>query len=340
MKTLIIDEVSMVRADIVDALDLSLRRHRKSHENFGGVQVILVGDLYQLPPVVPWDDRILFENMYPSPYFFSATCLQAGAEFTPLTLRHPFRQGDPEFISMLDAIRIAENHHPAVERINRNLCPYAPVAGTPRLVITPYRDTAGALNQERLASIRAAEELYQGEVVGRFLRKADGQFPAPLELRLRVGAQVVFTVNDPGREWCNGTLGTVRELGRDSVKVAIAGRCAVAEVSRAEWKAYDYQVDRTTKRIARKLRGTYRQFPLMLGWAMTVHRSQGKTIDAVHVEPGKGFFCPGQAYVALSRVRRLADLTLGRCLDPHEITAAPAIQRFFAALHVTPEENS
>lgn len=327
LELLIIDEVSMVRADVLDNIDAFLRACNNDFSPFGGVRLLLLGDMFQLPPVVPraeWE--VLEDRGYSTPYFFSAACLR-DMDIAHVELREVLRQTDQEFIELLNRIRVADEIGPVIDRLNA-WC--GEPAGDHDITLTCTNASADAINARELALLPPEEHVYLGEAVGRFGLEGD-RLPSPAELRLRPGARVMFTKNDDEGRWVNGTLGSVTWLSGARIEVDIDG-AGMHEVPRATWQSFKYRFDRKNDRIVADEVGHYTQYPLMLAWAVTVHKSQGKTLDRVLVDFGSGAFAPGQAYVALSRCRSLDGLRLARPLRASDVRCDERIRRFHERL--------
>ena len=324
---LIVDEVSMLRCDLIDAMDAFLRKARSDHSAFGGVQLLLVGDLFQLPPVVPKAEaEVLAARGYTTPYFFSALSLQ-DVSLHPVELTTVHRQRDPGFVALLNRVRVAERTPDTVRELNR-LCENGSVPGS-GITLTATNAAADSINDKELLRIPSKEHLLKGELEGRFNFGRD-RLPSPIDLRLKVGAQVMFTKNDEQKRWVNGTMGIVREMDEDSIRVEVDGKAH--DVERTSWETYEYEFDAKKDCILSKPQGKYTQYPLMLAWAVTIHKSQGKTLDNVLIDLGHGAFASGQVYVALSRCRSLEGIKLARPLRPSDIRCDPTIRRFYLAL--------
>ncbi len=324
---LVVDEVSMLRCDLIDAMDVFLRKARSDNSAFGGVQLLLIGDLFQLPPVVPKAEaEVLAARGYATPYFFSALSLQ-DVSLLAVELTTVHRQKDPDFVALLNKVRVAERTPATVTELNR-LCENGsePAGG---VTLTATNAEADRINDEALLRIPSSERLMRGDLDGKFNFVRD-RLPSPLELRLKVGAQVMFTKNDEQRRWVNGTMGVVRKIDEDGIGVEVDGKTLVVE--RTLWETYEYEFDVKQNRILSKPLGTYTQYPLMLAWAVTIHKSQGKTLDNVLIDLGSGAFASGQVYVALSRCRSLEGIKLARPLRPSDIRCDPTIRRFYLAL--------
>jgi len=329
---LIVDEVSMVRPDLLDGVDRFLRLNRDSNVPFGGVKVLLIGDLFQLPPVVPRDEqRALRQMNYATDFFFSSAGI-AECQLVPIVLKHVFRQNDPEFIRLLKNLRENQGVAEALRAINTR-CLGSVHGDDHELVLTCTNRAADERNRHELSRLDSTSRTYTGTITGDFpVEKA--RLPVPLNLVLKVGAQVMFTKNDGNKRWVNGTIGKIVDLGRRTVKVQIEDRtlCETLEVQPATWEQYRYEYDPTKDRIVAKVVGRYTQFPLMLAWAVTIHKAQGKTLDRIFVDLGNRAFAPGQVYVALSRVRSLQDLRLARPIRKEEVRCDPEITKFYSQL--------
>lgn len=334
---LIIDEISMVRADVVDGMDLFLRRNGRDKDlPFGGTQLLLVGDLFQLPPVVTRaEESVLFSRNYESPYFFSAKALER-CQMAPVELGKIFRQRDPTFTDMLNKVRVAEGLESIIPALNDTCA--VPLQQELHLVsLTCTNAAADRENQGSLARLPGEPRIFTGEVKGKFNIEEE-RLPAPLNLALKVDAQVMFTKNDPGKRWVNGTIGRVTAMLDQSIQVELITDHpgTIHEVSRVKWESFRYKYDYTKDRITPESVGEYVQFPLMLAWAVTIHKAQGKTLERVRVDLGTGAFVPGQVYVALSRCRSLTDISLARPIRESEVMCDPRIKRFYYALAGNP----
>lgn len=330
---LIIDEISMVRADMIDAMDEFLRLNGRSKDlPFGGTQLLLVGDLFQLPPVVTkQDEKVLDERGYESPYFFSAKTPEK-CEIATVELTEIFRQRDPEFTSMLNSIRVAENLHEVIPRINDSCASVE--SDNSIITLSCTNAVADQINIAEQLKLPGDPITYEGTIIGKFVVEEE-RLPSPLNLELKLGAQVMFTKNDETRRWVNGSLGRVVELLEGTVKVELLTdtQGIVYDVQPVAWDSYKYEYDKILDKIVPVISGRYVQFPLMLAWAVTIHKSQGKTLERVRVDLGKGAFASGQVYVALSRCRSLSDITLTRPIKVSEVKCDPLILRFNQALN-------
>ena len=332
MDILIIDEVSMVRADLLDAIDESLRTNTgKTGVPFGGKTVLLIGDMHQLPPVISGGEEArLFEEVYESPYFFSAYCLQ-GLPLVTRTLTQSFRQADEEFVAILNDLRVGANLESTVKELN-NCVNETLDEDESMLILTAVNARARRFNEQQLDSLSGDAWSYAGEIDGEW-RDTAGQLPSPSDLRLKRNAQVMFTKN--GFDWVNGTIGRIVDLDDTTIEVELLSepqRGSVVVVERESWERYRYNWDPDKLRVKAEVIGTYTQFPFILAWAVTVHKAQGLTLDRIRIDLGRGMFAPGQAYVALSRCRTLDGISFNRPLSIADIKCDPAIQTFYEAL--------
>ena len=323
--TLVIDEVSMVNADLMDAIDRSLRQARqRAGEPFGGVQIVLFGDPYQLAPV-PGDreERLYFADTYRSMWFFDAKVWQE-AELRIVELLQVHRQHESEFRFMLNAVRHGQVTKEIADRLNEVGARPAPQDGT--ITLATRNDTVNRINAQALGRLPGRALTAKAEVSGDFGGRT---YPADEVLELKVGAQVMFLRNDVGQgdgpRWVNGTIGTVTRID-STVYVDVDGE--VHEVEPAIWEKYRYSYSPETKKLTKDVVAEFTQFPLRLAWAVTIHKSQGKTYDAAIVDLGTRAFTSGQTYVALSRITTLDGLYLTRPLRPSDITVDPDVERF------------
>lgn len=327
---LFIDEVSMVRADAVDAIDLFLRRARGNSKPFGGVQVVFIGDMFQIPPVVTDADiPLLIEIGYLTGYyyFFNAKVFNK-VDIKNLYLTKIFRQKDVAFMGLLNRARIGKDNEVVVAELNR-LC-FNPLKMANPLAITlaTTNAIADAKNIAELSRIDSTPVIYKGEIKGDF-KVSGANLPALEKLVLKVGAVVMFTANDKDVEkrWVNGMLGKVVKLNKLSIDVDVAG--TILNVGQHEWKSYEYFMK--AGKISQKTTGSYSQFPVALGWAVTIHKSQGKTLKHLHINMGRGAFATGQTYVALSRAVDIEGMTFEKPLRVSDIKCCPIVKAYFEA---------
>lgn len=330
LDVLVIDEASMVRADLFDAVAAALELYGpRPGERFGGVQLVLVGDVYQLPPVVSPSEQTLFEQDYESPYFFSARHFPKGS-FPVFELTHVFRQEHgSRFTELLNGVRDGSLTQRSLAELNERVDPgFSPPADEPWMTLTTTNRMADAANRRELAKLRTASLTSEADTVGD-LTGFDP--PVPHELELRVGAQVMMVVNDPLDRWVNGTLGEVVDLGWDKDSepwAAVATPGGDVFIARPHtWEVLS-PVALETGRLSNAVQGTFRQLPMRLAWAITIHKAQGQTLDRAIVDIRGGVFSDGQLYVALSRVRSMEGLVLRRTVLPKDIQVAPSLRRF------------
>lgn len=321
--TLVIDEVSMVNADLLDAVDRSLRQARQRREEaFGGVQVVLFGDPYQLAPVPgDADERAYFEDQYRSMWFFDAKVWNE-TDLRIFELNTIHRQHEEEFKAMLNAVRHGTVTAEIAGRLNE--VGARPAPGSDAITLATRNDTVNRINAAELARLPGRALTAKADITGDFGGRA---FPADETLELKVGARVMFLRNDPDQRWVNGTVGTVRKI-TSTVYVEVDGE--THEVEPAVWEKYKYSYSAATKQLTRDIVAEFTQFPLRLAWAVTIHKSQGKTYDRAIVDLGQRSFAPGQTYVALSRITELDGLYLTRPLRPSDIIVDENVRRFMA----------
>lgn len=310
--TIIIDEVSMVRCDIVDAIDYNLRKVLQTTMPFGGKQIIFVGDLFQLPPVVRQGaERELLHDLYHTDdfFFYKADAIKR-LRLVKIEFQKVYRQcDDRQFLRILEDVRMNKVTPEDIMRINRRVAQPKSDDGMV-ITLTSLNKTADGINQERLAEINADEYTYEGTITGKF---EDKKLPVELVLRLKVGAQVMFTRNDQHKRWANGTLAKVVKLEEDEIQVALDNGYTYV-VPCASWDSVSYEYDHETHKLKKEVTGTFTQYPLKLAWAITVHKSQGMTFDKMSLNLSRGLFASGQLYVALSRVRSLDGLFLSKAV--------------------------
>ena len=311
--TIIIDEVSMVRCDIIDAIDYTMRKTLRSSLPFGGKQVIFVGDMFQLPPVVKQGaERDMMHDLYHTEdFFFYKADVVKRMRMVKIEFQKVYRQEDDDFLRILENVRLNKATPENLMHLNERVCTPTKDDGAV-ITLASLNKTADAINQKRLAEIDSEEFTYEGTVTGKFEEK---RFPVDLTLKLKVGAQVMFTRNDQQRRWANGTIGTVIKLTKDEIQVTTeAGNTYV--VPNCSWESFSYEYDKETRKMKKEQVGTFTQYPLRLAWAITVHKSQGMTFDKLYLDLSRGMFAAGQLYVALSRVRSLGGLFLSHRIIP------------------------
>jgi ATP-dependent DNA helicase PIF1 len=296
LDTLIIDEISMVRADLLDCIDRSLRMNRRNDRPFGGVQVIAIGDPYQLPPVVTSSEQKFILNTYGAPHFFKAHSYKAG-NFKTEELNKVHRQSDPEFIGILNAVRTGNHsseHIALLQKLTENNIP-----SEKSIHLVTTNQMAQVINKSQLETLSGRSATYTAKSEGNFSEKSA---PTEVELTLKEGAKVMLLNNDKEGRWVNGDVGTIIGLGTSSVRLKFEDG-TFDDVENHSWENIRFEYDEETHKIEPVVIGRFVQLPIKLAWAITIHKSQGMSYDYLHVDFGSGTFAPGQAYVALSRAR-------------------------------------
>jgi ATP-dependent DNA helicase PIF1 len=331
LQVLVIDEISMVRADLLDAMDKFLRVNRENMRPFGGVQVVFFGDLFQLPPVVTRDpiEAAYFSDFYDSAYFFSAKIFQdADFQMEMHELKKVFRQESRHFLRLLEGVRINQVDYDDLDDLNERYDPNF-VATEGYITLCARNATADRINQRELSLLQASEHEFLAEVQGSF---DPTLFPAEMALRLRTGAQVMFVRNDQEeRQFVNGTIGKITLLTPDTIVVEVeeaGGKKRRIEVQKSEWEIIRYR-GAASGGIETEVVGSFIQYPLKLAWAITIHKSQGKTFDKVLIDLGGGAFEHGQLYVALSRCRTLEGIALRQRIRPQDVITDERVVDFY-----------
>jgi ATP-dependent DNA helicase PIF1 len=317
LKLLVIDEVSMVRSDLMWAIDQSLRMNRgRPKEAFGGVRLVMFGDLHQLPPVVQEAEVAQhLESEHGGPFFFSTSALREGPGTMLLELGHVFRQSDEGLIRVLNRIREGDVEEDDLELLNERVGPVRTLSeGEPYVILTPTNAAAHRINMAYLDALPGAVRSYEAGVTGDFNASAQ---PTDTMLLLKPGAKVMLLRNDADRRWVNGTVARISRLEDKQVWVEVDGK--EYEIEPVAWESRRYAFDTAAEKIVESVAGTFKQFPLRLAWALTIHKAQGLTLDRVYIDLGRGTFAHGQAYVALSRCRSLEGMALARPLRPQDI---------------------
>ncbi len=351
VELIVIDEVSMVRADVLDFVDRVLRTYNKGHrgEPFGGKQLLMVGDAFQLEPVASRQEWDILRLFYQTPYFFGAAVFRQ-IRLTQIELKKVYRQKEVEFLSLLDNVRVGMARPQDLKLINTRVdAEFEPEEGTMYMTLTATRAASDLINENKLAELETGEVTLKGEVQGEFPETA---MPTNRLLTLKVGAQVVFVRNDMEGRWYNGTVGRVEGIEDDGVWVRVdrdpddygykevdaeeSGEEGMVEVidhdsyfvEPVQWENVKYRYDEKEHKVTTDLLGTFTQVPIRLAWAITIHKSQGLTFDHVIVDLGRGAFACGQCYVALSRCRTLQGMVLRTPVTPRDIIASAAVRVF------------
>lgn len=328
IEILVIDEISMVRADLLDAIDRSLQIHRENPLPFGGVQVVFIGDLFQLPPVIATDEeRRLFEMAYETPYFFSANVMRE-FDLEMLELRKVYRQENRHFLRLLDAVRLNQADWEDLEDLNLRYQPHFE-SNQNFITLSPRNAKVDRINLRELANLDTPTFIFNATIEGQFDPRL---YPTESALQLKAGAQVMFIKNDPEGNYVNGTIGKVIELSGDTVRVFSdePGSPGEIDVYPAEWEILKYKQSKDDPNdIETEVIGRFEQYPLKLAWAVTIHKSQGKTFDKVIIDMDRGAFEFGQTYVALSRCRTLEGIVLKQKLQHTDILVDERIVDFY-----------
>lgn len=333
---LVIDEISMVRADLLDAVDATLRHYRRNEAPFGGVQLLLIGDLQQLPPVVVESERSIIESNYQTPYFFGSKALQT-LHYITIELDKVYRQNDATFVALLNKIRDNQTDTNVLNALNaRYIEGFDPADNEGYIRLTTHNNQADTLNSMKLLKLKTHERSYECIVEGTF---PENSYPADKTLKLKVGAQVMFIKNDKQtpRRFYNGKIGEVTELKKESVMVRCIADDLTVEVPYDEWSNTRYVIDKQTNEISEHIDGVFRQIPLRLAWAVTIHKSQGLTFDKVIIDARQAF-AHGQVYVALSRCRTLEGIVLSSIITPQSVISDATVATFMNTRENATEE--
>jgi ATP-dependent exoDNAse (exonuclease V), alpha subunit - helicase superfamily I member len=326
VELVIIDEISMVRADIIDCVDRILRVFSQNTRlPFGGKQILLVGDVFQLEPVLPSDQKEILNLFYPNPFFFSARVFQE-MNLVSIELQKVYRQSDPVFINILDRIRNKTVGNDELSTLNGRCFPqFEPKSEDMYITLATRRDQVDYINEKKLAELQGEEFISPGAIEGDF---PESSLPTQLNLSIKEQAQVIFIDNDPERRWVNGTIGRVSGIDNSGNIYVLLENGSEHLVERSSWRNYKYRYNEKEKRIEEEIIGTFEQLPLRLAWAITIHKSQGLTFSRVVVDLSRGVFAGGQTYVALSRCTSLEGLVLRSRVTQGDIFLRKEIEQF------------
>jgi hypothetical protein len=335
---LIIDEISMVRADTLDAIDFALRRYKNRQVPFGGVQLLMIGDLQQLAPVVKDDDREILNKYYDSPFFFKSRAL-CNTDYVTIELKHIYRQNDQVFIELLNKIRDNHVDSDVLSELNKRFIPdFDPDSGGGYITLTTHNNQAQSLNDSKLEKLSGRPHTFKAAIKNEF---PEFSYPNASELVLKESAQVMFVKNDLSRDrlFFNGKIGKIESFDDDIIIVKCLDDDFRIRVERAEWQNMKYTLDDKTREIQETIIGTFTQYPLKLAWAITIHKSQGLTFDRAVIDASAAF-AHGQVYVALSRCRTLDGLVLSSRINQRSIIDNPAISDFVnGTAHNQPDQK-
>ena len=325
LELIIIDEISMVRADIIDFIDKVLRVYSNNmREPFGGKQLLLVGDVFQLEPVVKSDEKEILSKFYPNPYFFSAKVFRQ-MELVSIELTKVYRQTDKAFVGILDHIRTNNAHAADLQLLNTRF--NAPISANENdmyITLATRRDSVDYINERKLEELETEPVILRGEIRGEF---PESSLPTNMELTVKKGAQIIFIKNDMEKRWVNGTLGTITGFAADGSISITTEEGREFYVEQESWSNIRYHYNEQEKKIEEEL-GTFKQFPIKLAWAITVHKSQGLTFSRVIIDFTGGVFAGGQTYVALSRCTSLEGIQLKKEITRSDIFVKPEIAEF------------
>ena len=325
---LIIDEISMVRADLLDAIDDVLRKYKDRLKPFGGVQLLMIGDLHQLPPVVKQDEWQMLRSYYDTPYFFGSLALQQTETIT-IQLKHIYRQSDDTFINLLNKVRNNQMDQSVFDQLNSRYIPnFQPEDKEGYITLTSHNATANTINDTRLAALPNSKYKFKADIKGDFPRHT---YPTLEVLELKVGAQVVFVKNDPSgdKRYYNGKIGQIDEIKDNEIIVRCPNEYDTISVGTVDWENIKYNLNEGKKEVEEEVLGTFTQYPLKLAWAITIHKSQGLTFERAIID-AKSAFAHGQVYVALSRCKSFEGIVLMSKIGQSSVKTDSVVQRYSA----------
>lgn len=326
MDLLVIDEISMVRADVLDAIDEVLRRFRNRYKPFGGVQLLMIGDLQQLAPIVKEEEWEILKSHYDTSFFFSSRALKQST-FKGIELKHIFRQSDQRFIDLLNKVRDNRLDTETLMELNKRYQPgFNPGEKEGYITLTTHNYQSQQINSSKLGMLESASSRFTAEVSGEF---PEYSFPTDMELELKIGSQVMFVKNEPppAKRFFNGKIGKITDMEEDQIEVMCPGEDSVIRVERLIWQNTKYALNETTQEIEEEVIGTFSQFPLKLAWAITIHKSQGLTFDKAIID-ARSSFAHGQVYVALSRCKTIDGLVLSSPIAIHSVKSDSTVAQF------------
>ena len=324
LELIIIDEISMVRADVLDHINDELQRIRRNSEPFGGVQLLMIGDLQQLPPITPDNELEILKPHYDSMYFFDSKSLR-NSDYYCIELKSVYRQTDQRFIDILNRVRTGDVTHSDLDELNsHHVADFRPAQGDNYIQLVTHNRMADAINQREMAALSADTFMFDAKVTGTFPEDA---FPTSRQLEIKKGAQVMFVKNDPDKRFINGMLGEVEEVSDDSIRVRLSGKDNIVKVEPTAWENIRYHMNEETHKIESTKIGSFMQYPIKPAWAITIHKSQGLTFNKAVIDAHEAF-SPGQAYVALSRCRSLDGMVLSEKLTQRAIITDSIVDEY------------
>ena len=324
LELIIIDEISMVRADVLDHINDELQRIRRNSEPFGGVQLLMIGDLQQLPPITPDNELEILKPHYDSMYFFDSKSLR-NSDYYCIELKSVYRQTDQRFIDILNRVRTGDVTHSDLDELNsHHVADFRPAQGDNYIQLVTHNRMADAINQREMAALSADTFMFDAKVTGTFPEDA---FPTSRQLEIKKGAQVMFVKNDPDKRFINGMLGEVEEVSDDSISVRLSGKDNIVKVEPTAWENIRYHMNEETHKIESTKIGSFMQYPIKPARAITIHTSQGLTFDKAVIDAHEAF-SPGQAYVALSRCRSLDGMVLSEKLTQRAIITDSIVDEY------------
>ncbi len=328
LDTIIIDEVSMVRADLLDSIDIALKKNRGNKLPFGGLQIIMVGDIFQLPPIVKNNEKEFIDTKYPNgAWFFNSNAYKL-SNVINLEFNKVYRQKDEYFINKLQDVRENKVTHEVLSYFNKRVTDKNQLLAEKFILLAPTNKAVHDYNYYKLQNLDSQEYTYKGEIKGSFY---ESDMSTENHLKLKVGAQIMMVKNHADKVWVNGSIGTVVELGQEKISVKINNR--KFNVEREKWEKYEYRRKSNGKFYPLEV-GSFRQFPIKLAWAATVHKSQGLTFDNIFLDLDQGAFSHGMTYVALSRVKTYEGLHLKRPIKESDIIFDKSVYKLYSSLRL------
>lgn len=320
---IIIDEISMVRVDIMNAIDLTLKKCLKNEQPFGGKQMLFVGDLLQLPPVITGRDTQIIRDNYSTEYFFSAKIFDSH-DLDVIELQTVYRQEQGDFVKILNNIRVNQASNSDLARMNTRKV-LLPIDET-IVTLTTTNHNVGQINEKRLSIIQGQEYHFFAQMSGTFKPNEKANYPTDDILRLKEGSQIIFVKNDPEKKWVNGTIGKIKSLSNEEIEIEVNNRMFI--IQPVTWEDIEYKWNKEKNEIEQTVVGTFTQYPIKLAWAITIHKSQGQTFEKAIIDLDTGAFANGQTYVALSRCTSLDGIILTKNVSQNDIKVSPHVVKY------------